>query len=91
MNEPTLSVKEQKKKALEHLSNDDIDRYLGRGMSATELLAANDHLTDCDTCYDRFGGEHLQEAYDLAQQTLQGAEDEQNADEPEDSSAAGTA
>ena len=38
-----------------HLSDEDIVRYCGRKMQSVELLAADDHLRLCDTCYGRMG------------------------------------
>lgn len=40
-----------------HLSERDLDRYRERRMPPAELLAANDHLADCEECYRRFGCE----------------------------------
>ena len=42
---------------LAHLSERDLDRYRERRMPPAELLAANDHLADCEECYRRFGRE----------------------------------
>ena len=38
-----------------HLSDEDIARYCGRRMPPVELLAADDHLVLCDSCYARIG------------------------------------
>lgn len=38
----------------EHLSDDDINRYLNKRMSAADALAADDHLSACANCRERF-------------------------------------
>ncbi|MGH9555305.1 MAG: anti-sigma factor family protein, partial [Terriglobales bacterium] len=39
--------------ASEHLSERDLDGYLRRAMPTGELLASDDHLARCDSCYAR--------------------------------------
>src|SRR5262245_49517740 len=42
-----------------HLSNDQLERYRLRRMAPAELLAADDHLGECDACYENLdGSEH---------------------------------
>jgi hypothetical protein len=38
-----------------HLSDEEIARYCGQRMLGGELLAADNHLAHCDTCYARMG------------------------------------
>lgn len=40
---------------LTHLSDEDIARYCGRRLPPVEMLAADDHLVLCDSCYARMG------------------------------------
>ncbi|HEX5731199.1 MAG TPA: zf-HC2 domain-containing protein [Blastocatellia bacterium] len=59
----------------EHLKDQDIARYRSRMMSPVELLSANEHLSSCDLCYARFGAdEHLEAAYNLAREGIDGVE-----------------
>lgn len=59
-----------------HLSDEDIERYGRREMAAEELLAADDHLVSCDSCYARFGGnEALKQAYAAAGRLLHAEDD----------------
>lgn len=39
--------------ASEHLSEQDLERYLRRAMTGPELLASDDHLAQCDSCSGR--------------------------------------
>src|SRR5438874_2510936 len=38
---------------IEHLSDEQLERYHGRGMSPEELLAADDHAARCEACRQR--------------------------------------
>lgn len=56
-----------------HLSDEDLERYRRREMAPGELLAADDHLCGCDSCYGRFGGGvALKTAYNFAGRLLDG-------------------
>src|SRR5262245_34102959 len=39
----------------QHLSDQDLEKYRRRRMAPAELLASDDHLSECDDCYGRLG------------------------------------
>jgi hypothetical protein len=51
-----------------HLTDQELERYRGRTLPPQQLLSANAHLHDCDSCHGRYGGDHrLGDAFALAQ------------------------
>ena len=58
-----------------HLSERELDSYYRRQLPVEEMLAADEHLAACQTCYERFGGpEKLEELYWFARAELDDAE-----------------
>ena len=43
---------------MEHLTEQQIEAYFRRQLSAAELLSLSDHLGDCDVCEQRIEGTH---------------------------------
>lgn len=51
-----------------HLTDLELERYRGRTLPPQQLLSANAHLQNCNSCHERYGGDrHLREAFALAQ------------------------
>ena len=61
-----------------HLSEQELDSYNRRLLPVDQMLAADEHLAACQSCYERFGGpEKLEELYSFARTDLDRAEGHQ--------------
>ena len=59
-----------------HLSEQELDSYNRRRLPVEQMLAADEHLAACQSCYERFGGpEKLEELYSFARADLDQAEE----------------
>jgi hypothetical protein len=51
-----------------HLTDTELERYRGRTLPPQQLLSANAHLHDCNSCHERYGGDRsLGDAFAFAQ------------------------
>lgn len=60
-----------------HLTENEIDRYRRKVMAAKELFAANEHVSVCDNCYQRYTeGEDFETGYNFIRSEMREAEQE---------------